>query len=441
MDMAEIDKHPADIFKNEIRRFIGDIESLYITLPFLYIIIRTLEKGFKEKCHEYVQNNAKHIETKDGITHFNLDIEKNKRWKELSNQHDNFDNACRLLPRQFVISLVAQYDSFLSHVIRFIFNVCPNVLNASDKNISYSDLIKFPDMATAQEYVIEKEVEDVIRASHAEHFNWLEKKLNRPLRKGLDCWPTFIELTERRNLFVHTDGRVSSQYINVCRNNGVSVDIDIRVGDVLKVSEEYFVKAYECIFEIGVKLAHVVWRCLCKDGDQNIECDDSINTIAYEVIDNGQYTLAINLLSFFSDKTMKHPDEVLRLMMLINLAQAHKWNKDETKCKEILDQVDWGPCEDKFKLAVATLRENYEDVYSIMKRLQYDNNFLRSYYCDWPIFKKLRTEEEFQTVFEECYKEPFANMQVSEKEMNDKTEEITSLTSISSLDEESSQSE
>ncbi len=33
--------------------------------------------------------------------------------------------------------------------------------------------------------MLEKEIESVLRESHSEHFFWLEKKLDIPLRKGL----------------------------------------------------------------------------------------------------------------------------------------------------------------------------------------------------------------------------------------------------------------
>ena len=38
------------------------------------------------------------------------------------------------------------------------------------------------------------------------------------------------------------------------------LDDDIEVGKRIEVTPDYFEKAYYCIFEIGVKLAHVLWR-------------------------------------------------------------------------------------------------------------------------------------------------------------------------------------
>lgn len=117
-------------------------------------------------------------------------------------------------------------------------------------------------MSNHNKSIIEKEVETVLRNSHVEQFDWLESKFGIPLRKGLDSWPTFVETTERRNLLVHTGGIVSSQYIKNCKEHKVAFGNDLKPGSELHVDAEYVAKAYFCIFEIGVKLAHVLWRKL-----------------------------------------------------------------------------------------------------------------------------------------------------------------------------------
>ena len=42
-----------------------------------------------------------------------------------------------------------------------------------------------------------------------------------------------------------------------------------------------------------------------------------------------------------------------------------------------------------------------------MRRLKHDNNFSKSYYKEWPLFKKLREEPDFLEVYKECYGEIF----------------------------------
>ena len=159
----------------------------------------------------------------------------------------------------------------------------------------------------------------------------------------------FVELTERRNLFVHCDGNVSSQYFKVCSEHKFKIDPTLRVGDKLTVNPKYFKNAYECIYEIGVKLAHVIWRKLSSDHLEG--SDRNIIEVTYGLIEKGEYKLAIKLLDFFTDtKIIKHSSEIDKRIMIINRAQAYKWSNDNDTCYKILSKFDWSASDDKFKL-------------------------------------------------------------------------------------------
>ena len=123
--------------------------------------------------------------------------------------------------------------------------------------MTFADLNTFKSIEEAREFIIEKEVESVLRKSHSEHFTYLENKIGMPLKKDLPIWKTFIEITERRNLFVHCDGIVSSQYIKVCKENKC-YQKDIELNERLTVKLDYFQLAYECLYEITTKLTHTI---------------------------------------------------------------------------------------------------------------------------------------------------------------------------------------
>src|SRR5258708_31026829 len=98
--------------------------------------------------------------------------------------------------------------------------------------------------------MVEKEIDALLRESHANQLDWLEKKFNIVLRKDLPAWPVFIELTERRNLFVHTNGVVSRQYLEVCRNHSCQLHEGIRNGESLTLTLDYMSAAYQCLFKL-----------------------------------------------------------------------------------------------------------------------------------------------------------------------------------------------
>ena len=117
------------------------------------------------------------------------------------------------------VSLISQFDSFLSSLLSVLFEIKPEFVDTFDRKLDLSQITNLGSIPKARKYIIEKEIEGVLRGSHEEHFQYLENKLRISLRKDLTAWPTFIEITERRNLLVHCDGVVSSQYISVCKKN------------------------------------------------------------------------------------------------------------------------------------------------------------------------------------------------------------------------------
>lgn len=66
----------------------------------------------------------------------------------------------------------------LGSLIKEIFRIKPEILNGSEKNLTYKNLIRFDSLNAARDFIIENEVESVLRESHSEQFNWLEKKLS-----------------------------------------------------------------------------------------------------------------------------------------------------------------------------------------------------------------------------------------------------------------------
>jgi hypothetical protein len=177
----------------------------------------------------------------------------------------------------------------------------------------------------------------------------MENTFAIPLTKDLAIWPSFIELTERRNLFVHTDGVVSSQYIAVCKLHKCKLQEVVKEGDRLDVPQEYFAAAHNCIYEIGVKLGHVLWRKLLPD--ERATADSHFIATTYELIDRGKWDLAIKLLDFACTEFKKFSNEGAQLTLTVNRAQAYKWKGDEDRCKRIMKAVDWSAKSDQYRLA------------------------------------------------------------------------------------------
>lgn len=308
----------------------------------------------------------------------------------------------RVILEGHFLFLVSQWDSFIGSLLRFMYDSKSDMIANSEKTITLSDLRSLKSLDEAQKFIVEAEIESVLRESHSYQIEHLEKKIGVSLQDDKRIWGAFIELTQRRHLIAHSGGRVSTQYIDVCKKNGVDISDDLKPGGKLFVDKEYLLKACDDVIEFGVKIGQVIWRKL--ESDVKI-ADLNYHLISYGLLEAGQFGLAIRLLEFFLSKPVKHGEERTKLMAIINLAQAHKWAGDENRCREILEGKDWSATSDDFLLAVAVLRDEFEKAAKIMKDIGSRGLIDQKSYDAWPLFNRFRATKSYTRVYKELFGE------------------------------------
>lgn len=393
--------------QKEIGAFVQQIESLATSLPFVMVTLVALASGASDKFSKFLEKHGKTIKSSKKQKAYTLPPQFRTQADKLQRECDNLKAGLTILPRQFVVSLVSQYDAFLGRLLRCLFYLQPGLLNATELNLSFAQLLEFRSLDSARDYLVEKEVEKILRMSHSDQFAWLENKFKTPLRKELLAWPIFVEVTERRNLFVHCNGVVSGQYLSVCKEHGVKwKDEAPKIGEQLGASREYFDEAYRCLFEIAVKLSQVLWRKLSKD---NLEpADKNLTDITYDLIVAEQYPLALNLLEFATTVLKNHSTDICRRTLIINRAQTYKWVGQPDKCRELIKAEDWSACDSRFQLAVAVLQDDFKTAAKIMKSIGPNGEMDESSYKDWPLFKEFRKSSLFLETYKSIYGKPFS---------------------------------
>lgn len=403
--------------QTELTAFIAHIDGLHDSFRLSYRSILKTRTDFLASLVDFEDKYCTVFNREeDGVKMITVNAEYYHRHNGMRKIKMRLDTARTTVPSSFVVALVSQYDAFLGRLIQVLFTLKPDAVNVSDKTLSFSELLDFGSIEAAKNFILEKEVESLLRNSHAEQFIWLEKKFDILLKKDLKVWPDFIELTERRNLLVHTGGIVSSQYIKNCKEHGVSLSEDIKPGKQLFINAEYVTKAYECIFEIGVKLAHVLWRKV--NPATRSDADNNLNNISYELIGEGKYKLAACLLELATSTVFKKDSsESIKRMLTINKAQAYKWMGDLNKANATLSAEDWSATRDDFKLAVAVLTDDFAEATRIMRKIgnSKDPEAVKSHdYIDWPLFQEFVKSSEFLEAYEEIFTMPF--MQITQED-------------------------
>ncbi len=304
----------------EIESFVHSIDALQASFPIQLVLSSAMKMVSHDHLADFFKKNGKKGDDADTYT---IGPEHFLEFNRLSSRLAKANAATAILPQAFLISLVSQYDSFLGGLLRCLYRAKPELLNASERQLTYSQLCTFGDLEKVKEHILEKEIENILRSSHADQFDTMAQRFGLTLKPGLAVWQVFIELTERRNLFAHCKGKVSTQYLDVCDKHGVQHEKRPALGDRLGATPVYFAKAYACVFEIGTKLAHVLWRKMLPE--EQDEADTNLLMLGYDLLVAGNYDLAITLGVFATETPKIRSTDVARRRFLVNLAQAHKW--------------------------------------------------------------------------------------------------------------------
>lgn len=394
-------------FGDNIDSFIKHIEAQTDIVPLVMELLSIKMVQESKQVDEYIKKNGitekvEDEEDEKGKSKLLIPSDKINGFIELNEKVETTVLAYNLMPVNFVVAFVSQFDAYIGSLIRTMFLIKPELLNSSEKNMLFSDLINFQSIEEAREFIIEKEVESVLRESHLKQFKWLENKLGITLRRDLPSFSDFIEITERRNLFVHCNGSISAQYIEICKENQVKDIESLKVGLKLNATPSYFSKCYSVLFEIGVKLGQVIWRKLKPDDIEN--ADKHLNNICYELLVKGHNKLGLNLLTFATDILKKHHDQEMICILTINKGLAYYLSDKKDECKKVLAKHDWSATSDKFKLAISVLNEDFEKAVEIMKTIgDKSTHITKDAYREWPLFRQFRKTDKFKEVYNEIF--------------------------------------
>jgi hypothetical protein len=385
-------------FAEAINSFEKDVHSLQTSTPMVGLLLTMLTIASHRAFSEFLQRHGKPEDSgADGDKTYTIPREMFSQTEDTERRCDTSRRALAIVTRSFLVSLVSQFDAFIGKLLRTMYLTKPELLNASERALTLTELRQLGSLDAACEHLIEEEVESLLRKSHADQFKSLETKLAIPLTKDLPAWSRFIEVTERRNLFVHCDGVVSRQYRDVCRKHGVAETDICESGVQLKIDPEYFQLASAAVLEVGIKLGQVVWRKLVPD--QLDAADQNVLDMTFDLIRRGQHGTAIAVLTFADATLLRNSEARTKMVAKINLAQACRWSGDLERCKTIVANTDWSAYADDFRLARAVLLDEYPTAADIMRRIGKHGPLSTEAYQQWPIFREFRKTEQFRNAY------------------------------------------
>lgn len=117
----------------------------------------------------FLKNNVQQIEDDEGEKKLLVRPDESKMFETLERNASISTLASKLIPESLFVSLISQYDAFLNRLLRVIYEIKPEILNGSDRNLTFSQLTEMGSIEKARDYIVDKEIDSIMRKSHAEH--------------------------------------------------------------------------------------------------------------------------------------------------------------------------------------------------------------------------------------------------------------------------------
>ena len=309
--------------------------------------------------------------------------------------------------RSLFIGVFSEYDAFVGALSKVIYERKPALFRGIRREIALSELLEFESIQAVMLGMLEREIDAFRRESYVEQFAALERNFGINNLREFSEWPQFVEMSQRRNLMTHNDGRVSRQYVVVCEREGFKFAQPPVIGQRLELDPAYLRDVLFVVRKVGFMLTHTLWRKLFPD-DQDV-ANDALNQAIYELLLRRRWRSASEFGLFaLQDVIARGMNDMTKRIVLINTAIALKYRDKGEEAVRMLDKEDWTASIREFKLANAVLREQYTEAAKIMRDIGKTGELIEQLsYHDWPLFNKFRGRREFQKAYADVYSIPF----------------------------------
>lgn len=418
---AKTPSHPLDVLIHTYLSSLRNIgQTVQIVMPHLSKWLSDEMDKHHKKLQKFVpeepNSESKEIKVSLKSAHDFADFTSTiKRLEELQS-----NRAVPVLARSLFMQMFCEFDAFMGALLKTIYQRNAELLKGISREISMTDLMEYDDLGAVKRAMLDKEIETFRRDSYVEQFAQLEKKFGLTLRKFPE-WGSFVELSQRRNIFTHNDGMVSDQYLAVCEREGFKFNERPALGDTLGVDFIYFGNALRIMSKVGFMLCHTLW---CKVfPKEHPAIHRSLNNNLYSCLEEKRWMVAAELGDFALTEPMrKHVSEIDHRIRVINVAIALKFSEQEESARKLLGTLDWSASYRDFKLALCVLEDQFDDAVSLMLSIGKSGEILQQHsYHTWPLFHKFRERPEFYATYEKIYGVPYLAKVPSDGSLTDVT--------------------
>jgi hypothetical protein len=374
--------------------FLNSLDCIY---DMFKLVGPILESKDKERQHR-IEEIGKEINDADGRV--GRKLKSLEDVKEFMGHLRKMRTADRMFRQNIVVSVVSKFDEFLADLLREFYKANPNWLRNPSKTITYKELFEAESVDRLRSDLIQREVENLMRDSHHAQIAFIDEKLKLGLQEEFTGWTAFLEITERRNIFVHNGGCVNDAYLSNAKKLGFTPNSKARVGVLLDASDEYIRNTIDYCYELSVRVVQGAVRRLYPDGIE--DADLALNNPTVNLLTEERWGLAERIFAYALGipEKLRTPGEWY-YFYLINYCISLKFAGKQIK--DVLGRVQWKVFHPKYHFAVAVLEDRFDDAAKLMLTESVRKSIDREQFLGWPLFREFRKTDAFQNAFGDIY--------------------------------------
>ncbi|TXK77742.1 hypothetical protein [Paenibacillus sp. N3.4] len=299
----------------------------------------------------------------------------------LINEYNLNANQINILYKSSIINLVVFFEILISKLITKRISEHPKSININDKSLTFDEIVRLGSLENAQMFLIENEVETIMRKSYSDWLDYLTKNLKCNLSFINDCNDDVFEIFQRRNIIVHNDGIVNNIYLSKVSLKNKD---KYKLGQSIKITNEYIEESIDLLERIGILIALEMWQKMEKKSSDR---EELIMQYAYNYMRANKWALAKDMYTFFLAEKSASSDSLLRAQ--INVWLCIKSMNNYSLIKEDLEVKDFSDRKDIFRLCLLSLKDDVDGFFSLLPSL-YPKDVTLINLKEWPIFISIR---------------------------------------------------
>jgi hypothetical protein len=154
------------------------------------------------------------------------------------------DDRTAITARAFLMAAESSFEVLFGQLARVIYAKNPGALPRSDHSFTLEEMSTYGSIEDVRDALIARKIEALLRESPDEWAKWLKRTVGISMEEIMSDWPQTREIFIRRNMLVHTDGKVTERYLAEVKRSGGNTE-GLEVGKNLIPSSDYLQNALQ----------------------------------------------------------------------------------------------------------------------------------------------------------------------------------------------------